>query len=131
MSQDSKSAWDYVRELRIRGVFKNKQRKFLSHIAIYINKLHVYKVDVFANSDKKNGKRYGVTNQVVLHTPLNNPRKISFPVLKNELPGSDIGNKIIIYDLFKDDLLVYEGEEVMVTDQAPPEPASSCPEASV
>lgn len=108
------SAWDYIRELRIRGIFKNKQKKFLSHIAIYIHQLRVYKVAVFANPSRKNGKRYGVTDQVVIHTAANNPRNISFPLLKNEIAGSDVGNKIIIYDMLKNDLLVYEGEDTII-----------------
>ena len=107
------SVWDYIRELRMKGVYKNKQRKFLSHIAIYVHDLEVYKVAVFANTARKNGKRYGVTDAVVLHTKANNKHNITFPTLKKEIDYTDKGNMIFIYDLLKDDVLAYTGEDVM------------------
>ena len=33
------SIWDYIKELRIKSVYKNKQLKFLSHIEIYVHDL--------------------------------------------------------------------------------------------
>ena len=116
------STWDYIKELRAKGVYKNKQKKFLSHIAIYVHQLQVYKVIVFANPDRINKpcynknslrKRYCVTEQVVIHTSANNPCNISFPKLKKELDNSDIGYKMFIFDINKDNINVYEGEELL------------------
>lgn len=107
------SIWNYMHELRIKGVYKNKQRKFLSHIAIYVHDLRVYKVIVFPNTARKNGHRYGV-NGIAIHTKSNNPRKITFPQLLKEVDNSDKGNMIFIYDCAKDDVNVYSGEDAMI-----------------
>lgn len=107
----SRSVWDYLLELRQKKVYTNKQKKFLSHIAIYTNNLQVYKVIVFADPSKKNGKRYGVNQMITIHTPEHNDKNISFPLLKNELAGSEDGLKLFIHNFRMDDMNVYKGED--------------------
>ena len=104
------SAWEYLTHLRQKHVYTNKQLRFLSHIIIYVNNLRVYKVAVFANPSRKNGKRYGVHDMVTVHTKDNNPQSIDFPQLKKELDGSDIDKKILMYDVVQNDIKVYDGE---------------------
>ena len=97
--------WDYLLKLRQNHVYRNNQIKFLSHIAIYTDNLKVYKVAVFANSNKKNGKRYGVNEMVkIVEVP-------DHVELKNEIPGSEIGTKIFIYNFKKDEVLCFGGEQ--------------------
>ena len=38
---------------------------------------------------------------------------VSFPKLKKELDNSDIGYKMFIFDINKDNINVYEGEELL------------------
>ena len=102
--------WDYVKELKKCHVFTNKQIKFLSHICIYVHELNVYKVIVFADTNKKNGKRYGVNEMITIHDKNKNPKNISFPKLKNELIGSEVGNKIFMYCPRTEVMNCFEGE---------------------
>ena len=107
----SLSAWEYIKILKKHHVFTNKQVKFLSHLCIYTHELNVYKVIVFANPNRKNGHRYGVNDMVVIHDKINNPKNIPFPKLKNELKGSEVGNKIFMYYPRTEVLNCFEGED--------------------
>ena len=121
--------WSYIKELKDKKIFTNKQRKFLSHISIYTHDLNVYKVIVNADMKKKNGKRVGVDYSMLIYEKgkdtlmkykdgLIKEEKIfkvrgetlTFPLLKKELEGSEKGNKIFIYDVKKDEMNVYDGE---------------------
>lgn len=125
----SVSVWSYIKELKDKKIFTNKQRKFLSHISIYTHDLNVYKVIVNADMKKKNGKRVGVDYSMLIYEKgkdtlmkykdgLIKEEKIfkvrgetlTFPLLKKELEGSEKGNKIFIYDVKKDEMNVYDGE---------------------
>ena len=125
----SVSVWSYIKELKDKKIFTNKQRKFLSHISIYTHDLNVYKVIVNADIKKKNGKRVGVDYSMLIYEKgkdtlmkykdgLIKEEKIfkvrgetlTFPLLKKELEGSEKGNKIFIYDVKKDEMNVYDGE---------------------
>ena len=109
----SLSAWEYIKILKKHHVFTNKQVKFLSHLCIYTHELNVYKVIVFADPNKKNGKRYGVNEMITIHDKNNNPKNISFPKLKKELIGSEVGNKIFMYYPKTEVLNCYEGEDTI------------------
>ena len=50
---NSQSVWEYLHELRLKKVYKPKQRPVLIQIVIYTNELKVYKVAVFADERKK------------------------------------------------------------------------------
>ena len=104
------SIWEYILELRQKHVYRNNQIKFLSHLAIYTNNLEVYKVVVFADQNKKNGKRYGVNEMIKIHTPETN-KNITYPVLKKEIDGSEKGRKIFIYYFGSNSLNCYDGED--------------------
>ena len=49
---NSQSVWEYLHELRLKRVYKPKQRPVLTQIVIYTNELKVYKVAVFADPYK-------------------------------------------------------------------------------
>ena len=121
--------WDYIRELKDKyKIFTNKQKKFLSHIAIYTKDLEVYKVIIWKDKRKKNGKRVGVVDDIKIYEKGKNKahggtfgsgsfgssettgHEIIYPKLKKELEGSD-GYKIFIYDTKMDTVNCYEGEE--------------------
>lgn len=102
------SIWDYLLYLKQNKIFTNRQIKFLSHIAIYTNQLEVYKIIVYPDPNKKNGRKYGVNPDLKIITP--NESNIIFPKLKKELEGSEIGFKIFIYYPKTEKLLCYEGE---------------------
>ena len=60
--------WEYLFELRQKGIYKPKQRRVLTQIAVYMNELKVYKVAVFADERKKNKwKKYNV-NEICKYT---------------------------------------------------------------
>ena len=103
--------WEYLFELRQKGVYKPKQRRVLTQIAVYMNELKVYKVAIFADERKKNKwSKYNVKDLCKTYTPNNNDKNINFPLLKNELKGSEQGYKMFIYNFDKDDVNCYEGE---------------------
>ena len=123
------SVWSYIKELNDKNIFTNKQRKFLSHISIYILDLNVYKVIVNADMKKKNGKRVGVDYSMLIYEKGKDTllkykdgmikeekifkvrgETLSFPLLKKEVEGSEKGSKIFIYDVKKDEVNVYDGE---------------------
>lgn len=125
----SVSVWSYIKELNDKKIFTNKQRKFLSHISIYTHDLNVYKVIVNADMKKKNGRRVGVDYSMLIYEKGKDTllkykdgfikeekifkyrgETLTFPLLKKELDGSEIGSKIFIYDVKKDDMNVYDGE---------------------
>ena len=125
----SVSVWSYIKELNDKKIFTNKQRKFLSHISIYTHDLNVYKVIVNADMKKKNGRRVGVDYSMLIYEKGKDTllkykdemikeekifklrgEKLTFPLLKKELDGSEKGSKIFIYDVKKDDMKVYDGE---------------------
>ena len=84
--------WDYLFELRQKGIYKPKQRRVLTQIVIYTNELKVYKVAVFADERKKNKwNKYKVKELYKTYTPAENDKNISFPLLKHELIGSETG----------------------------------------
>lgn len=107
------SIWDYIKELKKRYICHHKQIKYLSHVCIYTHELNVYKVIVFADPNKKNGKRYGVNELIAIHDKNNNPKNITFPKLKKELIGSEVGNKIFMYYPKTEVLNCYEGESTI------------------
>ena len=109
---NSQSVWEYLHELRLKRVYKPKQRPVLTQIVIYTNELKVYKVAVFADPYKKHkwGK-FNVKELCKVYTPTDNDKNISFPILKNELKGSDEGRKMFIYNFFKDDITCFDGED--------------------
>ena len=49
---NGQSVWEYLHELRLKKVYKPKQRPVLIQIVIYVNELKVYKVAVFADERK-------------------------------------------------------------------------------
>ena len=101
--------WDYIRELKDKyKIFTNKQKKFLSHIAIYTKDLEVYKVIIWKDPRKKNGKRVGVVDDIKIYEKGKN-NEIIYPKLKKELEGSN-DYKIFIYDTKMDTVNCYEGE---------------------
>ena len=103
--------WEYLFELRQKGIYKPKQRRVLTQIAVYMNELKVYKVAVFADERKKNKwKKYNVNEICKIYTPTNNDKNINFPLLNHELKGSEIGYKMFIYNFDKDTVNCYEGE---------------------
>ena len=123
------SVWSYIKELNDKNIFTNKQRKFLSHISIYTHDLNVYKVIVNADMKKKNGKRVGVDYSMLIYEKGKDTllkykdglikeekifkvrgEKLTFPLLKKEVEGSEKGSKIFIYDVKKDEVNVYDGE---------------------
>jgi hypothetical protein len=106
--------WEYLFELRQKRVYKPKQRRVLTQIAIYTNELKVYKVAVFADERKKNKwNKYGVNELCKTYTPdIMDGGGIRFPLLKNELKGSEIGYKMFIYNFDKDEIKCFEGEEL-------------------
>ena len=108
------SVFDYLTHLRQKRVYSNKQMKFLSHIVIYTNNLKVYKVIVFADTNKKNGRRYGVNEPIVIYTKNMNSKNIDFPQLKNELAGSEKDTKMFIYYFKTAEMNVYDGENLTV-----------------
>ena len=109
------SIWDYLHYLKFKKrVWTNKQEKFLSHIAIYTNELNTYKIALFADPSKKNGKRYGVNNMITIYTHQYNPKNIIFPKLKKDLDGSEVGTKIFMYTFRTADLIVVEGEQLTI-----------------
>jgi hypothetical protein len=104
--------WDYLFELRQKGIYKPKQRRVLTQIVIYTNELKVYKVAVFADERKKNKwNKYKVKELYKTYTPEENDKNISFPLLKHELIGSETGNKMFIYNFDKDEIKCFAGEE--------------------
>ena len=109
---NSQSVWEYLHELRLKRVYKPKQRPVLTQIVIYTNELKVYKVAVFADPYKKHkwGK-FNVKELCKVYTPTDNDKNISFPILKNELKGSEVGRKMFIYNFFKDDITCFDGED--------------------
>ena len=112
----SLNVWQYLFEIKSKGVFKNKQRRVLSHVAIYTEGLKVYKVVVFADTFKKHKwQKYGVSDEATIITPTNNPKNISFPTLTNSLKGSEIGRKLFIYSFSNDDIKCFDGEETTPT----------------
>jgi len=101
--------WEFIRELKDKyKIFTNKQKKFLSHIAIYTNDLEVYKVILWKDPRKKNGKRVGVVDDIKIYEKGKN-NEIIYPKLKKELEGSN-DYKIFIYDTKMDTVKCYEGE---------------------
>ena len=109
------SIWDYLHYLKFdKRVWLNKQEKFLSHIAIYTNELNVYKVILFADPNKLNGKRVGVNKMITIYTHDYNPKNIIYPKLKNELDGSEKGTKIFMYTFRTADLSCFDGEQLTV-----------------
>ena len=70
----------------------------------------MYKVAVFANPNRKNGKKCGVNEMIKIHTPENN-KNISFPILTKEIDGSDNGRKIFIWYFRELDIKCYDGEQ--------------------
>lgn len=109
---NSQSVWEYLHELRLKKVYKPKQRPVLTQIVIYTNELKVYKVAVFADPYKKHkwGK-FNVKELCKVYTPTDNDKNINFPLLKNELKGSDEGRKMFIYNFFRDDITCFDGED--------------------
>lgn len=106
--------WEYIRDLRRKyKLYHNKQVKFLSHICIYTHKLTVYKVIIWADPNKKNGYRRGVTEMIKIYDKNNNEKGIPFPKLKKELDGSEIGNKVFIYYPKTEVLNCFEGEDTI------------------
>lgn len=104
--------WEYLFELRQKGVYKPKQRRVLTQIAVYTNELKVYKVVVFADDRKKSKwSKYNVSDLCSTYTETNNSKNISFPLLKNELKGSEIGHKMFIYNFDKDEIKCFDGED--------------------
>ena len=109
---NGQSVWEYLHELRLKKVYKPKQRPVLIQIVIYVNELKVYKVAVFADERKKHKwNKYNVKNSCEIYTPEFNDKNINFPLLKNELKGSDEGYKMFIYNFFNDDITCFEGED--------------------
>ena len=112
----SLNVWQYLFEIKFKGVFKHKQRRVLSHVAIYTDRLKVYKVVIFADTFKKHKwQKYGVTDEATVVTPTNNPKNISFPTLSKSLEGSEIGRKLFIYSFKDDDIKCFDGEGVTPT----------------
>ena len=104
--------WEYLFELRQKGIYKPKQRRVLTQIAIYTNELKVYKVAVFADERKKNKwNKFKVKEICKTYTPTHNDKNITFPLLKHELKGSESGYKMFIYNFDKDDITCFEGED--------------------
>ena len=110
--------WEYIKELKdTYKIFTNKQKKFLSHIAIYTKDLEVYKVIIWKDPRKKNGKRVGVVDDIKIYEKGKNKahgaettgHEIIYPKLKKELEGSE-GYKIFMYDTKMDTVNCYEGE---------------------
>ena len=67
---------------------------------------------MFADERKKSKwNKYNVKNSCVIYTPEVNDKNINFPLLKNELKGSDEGRKMFIYNFFKDDITCFDGED--------------------
>ena len=89
----------------------NKEKRELISKGLIEQVINVYKVIVFANPNRKNGHRYGVNDMVVIHDKINNPKNIPFPKLKNELKGSEVGNKIFMYYPRTEVLNCFEGED--------------------
>jgi ABC-type molybdate transport system substrate-binding protein len=101
--------WQYIKELKdTYKIFTNKQKKFLSHIAIYTKDLEVYKVIIWKDPRKKNGRRVGVVDDIKIYEKGKN-KELLFPKLKKELEGSE-GYKIFMYDTKMDTVNCYEGE---------------------
>ena len=101
--------WEFIKELKdTYKIFTNKQKKFLSHIAIYTKDLEVYKVIIWKDPRKKNGKRVGVVDDIKIYEKGKN-KEIIYPKLKKELEGSE-GYKIFMYDTKMDTVNCYEGE---------------------
>ena len=109
---NGQSVWEYLHELRLKKVYKPKQRPVLIQIVIYVNELKVYKVAVFADERKKHKwNKYNVKNSCEIYTPESNDKNINFPLLKNELRGSEIGHKMFIYNFDKDEIKCFDGED--------------------
>ena len=109
---NSQSVWEYLHDLRLKRVYKPKQRPVLTQIVIYTNELKVYKVAVFADPYKKHKwRKFNVAELCKVYTPTDNDKNISFPILKNELKGSEVGRKMFIYNFFKDDITCFDGED--------------------
>ena len=103
--------WEYIKDLRDKyKVYTNKQKKFLSHINIYVHNLQVYKIAIWPDPNKKNGKRVGVDKSKIVVYDSRNDTNVGFVKLKKELDGSDVGYKMFIYNVKQDDVKCFEGE---------------------
>lgn len=104
--------WEFIRDLKNKHrIYSNKQRKFISHIVVYVDELRVYKVIVFGDTRKKNRHKRGVDDVKIYDK---NNATFPMPTLKKEIDGSENGKKIFMYYPQTDIINCYEGENVGV-----------------
>ena len=87
---NGQSVWEYLHELRLKKVYKPKQRPVLIQIVIYVNELKVYKVAVFADERKKHkwnkyNVKIGMSKSARKSKNLVNFKKISAGEVKDEV----------------------------------------------
>ena len=94
--------YNYIRELKKRGVIKVKQGIVIENVMIYVSDETVYKIAIHINPDMiKKAKRLGLNNEWTI-VRMNDKIQME-DKYKN-------GKFLIIYDLSKDSADVYDGE---------------------
>ena len=94
--------YEFISELRRRGVFTIKQTMVIETVNIYVNNGVVYKVIVHVDpSVLKKAKKLGLNNEYIIHN-MNEKLKLEDKYCK--------GKVIIIYNTRNNTADVYEGE---------------------
>ena len=94
--------YEYITELRRRGVFSIKQTMVIEGVNIYVNNGVVYKVIIHVDPRVlKKAKKLGLNNEYIIYE-MNDRLKLEDKYSK--------GRVIIIYDTRKNTADVYEGE---------------------
>lgn len=99
--------YDFIKDLRLNGLFTSKQLRFIEHIGIYINDLTVYKIVVVANPcSLKRSSKYGLPQQFNIHENDFKHIKISEP-----FDNTSKGKYILMYKPYNNDINVCQGED--------------------
>lgn len=109
-SETGQSLWyiyKFIKELRLSHFIDSKQLRFIENIGFYISDLVVYKIVVAVNPlTLKKSSKYNLPQQFNIHND-------DFEHVKIKEPFKDTskGKYILMYDLYKNEINVCQGEE--------------------
>ena len=99
--------YEFIKELRLSHFIDSKQLRFIENIGFYIIDLVVYKIVVAVNPlTLKKSSKYNLPQQFNIHND-------DFEHVKIKEPFKDTskGKYILMYDLYKNEINVCQGEE--------------------